>query len=243
MADMLSGAMGKAANSLMGGGGGQMEKARLHVVDGKPFDDLVFHYNPETIEVSRTVDYKEHRTQSADAGQLEYTSGMSRTLSVSEVIFDTWETKENVRTKYINTLEALTQNDPSLGKKGSAGRPPKVLLVWGKFMSDNDPYNSCAWFLKRVTVNYTMFLSDGTPVRAKVRFDLIEATSVEEALTKKMTQEGSRETKTKMGDTLEKVAQREYGDPKEWKRIADANNIDDPMSIKPGTALKIPPKR
>jgi LysM repeat protein len=248
MADLLSGAIGKLANmvggQLQGGGGGQMEKARLHVIEGKPFDDLVFLYNPETIEVSKTVDFKEHRTQSLDAGQLEYTSGLSRTLSVSEVIFDTYDTKENVRSKYINTLEALTQNDPSLGSKGSgsAGRPPKVLLVWGKFMAETDPYNSCPWYVKKVTVNYTMFLNDGTPVRAKVKFDLIEATSVEEALAKKQGQEGSKEVKVKKGDTLEKISTQQYGDPAGWKKIAEANGIDDPMNLAPGSSLKVPPK-
>lgn len=245
MADLLSSGMGKLTSIVSGSlQSGQMEKARLHVIEGKPFEDLVFLYNPETIEVTKSVDFKEHRTQSMDAGQLEYTSGLSRTLSISEVIFDTYDTKENVRTKYINTLEALTQNDPTLAAKGSgsAGRPPKVLLVWGKFMSETDPYNSCSWYVKKVTVNYTMFLNDGTPVRAKVKIELVEATSVEEALSKKQGQEGSKLVQVKQGDTLDKIANAEYGDPSAWKKIAEANNIDDPMNLKPGSSLKIPPK-
>jgi nucleoid-associated protein YgaU len=44
------------------------------------------------------------------------------------------------------------------------------------------------------------------------------------------------------GDSLSKIAQREYGDAQEWRRIYDANRdlIKDPDLIQPGWALKIP---
>lgn len=46
------------------------------------------------------------------------------------------------------------------------------------------------------------------------------------------------------GDSLSKIAKREYGDPKDWKRIFEANRdlIKDPNKIFPGQKLKIPPK-
>jgi nucleoid-associated protein YgaU len=54
------------------------------------------------------------------------------------------------------------------------------------------------------------------------------------------------ETKTyevKSGDSLSKIAQREYGDAQKWRRIYDANREligDDPDLIHPGQNLKIP---
>lgn len=42
------------------------------------------------------------------------------------------------------------------------------------------------------------------------------------------------------GDTLWDIAEEEYGDPTEWERIAEANDIEDPRSIEPGTTLVIP---
>jgi nucleoid-associated protein YgaU len=46
------------------------------------------------------------------------------------------------------------------------------------------------------------------------------------------------------GDTLSKIAKREYGDAGEWKRIFEANRdiLKDPDKIFPGQKLRIPPK-
>lgn len=46
------------------------------------------------------------------------------------------------------------------------------------------------------------------------------------------------------GDSLSKIAKREYGDAKLWPRIFEANKdlLKDPDKILPGQKLKIPPK-
>ena len=46
------------------------------------------------------------------------------------------------------------------------------------------------------------------------------------------------------GDSLSKIAKREYGNAKEWNRIFEANRdiLKDPDKIYPGQKLKIPPK-
>ena len=61
-------------------------------------------------------------------------------------------------------------------------------------------------------------------------------------------QSGSSSTATKIyevvsGDSLSKIAKREYGNANEWKRIFDANQdlLKDPDKIYPGQKLKIPP--
>lgn len=49
----------------------------------------------------------------------------------------------------------------------------------------------------------------------------------------------------KSGDSLSKIAQREYGDGNAWNAIYEANRdiLTDPNKISPGQKLKIPPKR
>jgi nucleoid-associated protein YgaU len=42
-------------------------------------------------------------------------------------------------------------------------------------------------------------------------------------------------------DTLALIAYQEYGDSNEWRRIADENKIDDPLRLRPGQILSIPP--
>lgn len=61
-------------------------------------------------------------------------------------------------------------------------------------------------------------------------------------------QGGSSSTAAKVyvvvsGDSLSKIAKREYGNANEWKRIFEANRdiLNDPDKIFPGQKLKIPP--
>lgn len=62
-------------------------------------------------------------------------------------------------------------------------------------------------------------------------------------------QSGGSSTATKIyvvksGDSLSKIAKREYGDAGAWKAIFEANKdqIKNPDLIHPGQKLKIPPK-
>ena len=43
------------------------------------------------------------------------------------------------------------------------------------------------------------------------------------------------------GDSLQGIAAKEYDEPGEWRRIAQANGIDDPLNLEPGRRLLIPP--
>lgn len=243
--------MGGEPGAGRGAGGGELAKAFLHVVDSDwsgykkgasgpgaagGGSDFTFLYNPETVTVEKATTFKEQRRQGMDSGEKEWTHGQSRTLKVSSLYFDTYETKENVRTRFIDQLEALAHFDPGLH------RPPKVLFMWGQFMAENDDYNSCQWYVKRVVVNYVMFLNDGTPVRAKVDLELVEATSVDRQMQRDPQSPDHAKVHTvRRGDTLQSIAWREYEDATQWRRIAEANGIDDPMTLEPGTKLLVPP--
>jgi nucleoid-associated protein YgaU len=54
--------------------------------------------------------------------------------------------------------------------------------------------------------------------------------------------ESSKTYKVVAGDSLSKIAKREYGDANEWRRIYEANKhlIDNPDLIYPGQELTIP---
>ncbi len=62
-------------------------------------------------------------------------------------------------------------------------------------------------------------------------------------------QSGSSSTAEKVyvvvaGDSLSKIAKREYGNANDWPRIFEANKdiLKDPNKIYPGQKLRIPPK-
>ena len=85
-----------------------------------------------------------------------------RSLSL-ELFFDTYESRKNVFTLHVEGLLQLSEvmKDPK--------RPPKVIFTWGKFPRFVGVIESCS-------VKYTMFMSDGTPVRATASVKIKEAT-------------------------------------------------------------------
>jgi nucleoid-associated protein YgaU len=52
---------------------------------------------------------------------------------------------------------------------------------------------------------------------------------------------GHRTHRVVAGDSLASIAYLEYGDPNGWRRLADANGIDDPLRVRDGTVLHVPP--
>jgi nucleoid-associated protein YgaU len=53
--------------------------------------------------------------------------------------------------------------------------------------------------------------------------------------------EGSSQTYTvQAGDNLSKISKQFYGDPNQFKKIVEANHLDDPNKIKAGQQLIIP---
>jgi nucleoid-associated protein YgaU len=89
-----------------------------------------------------------------------------------------------------------------------------------------------------------MFLPLGIPVRATLSVTLKEYREVDIQV-KELGLHSPDQTKSwtvTQGDSLWSIAVREYGDPADWTLIAEANGIDNPRVITPGTELVIPVK-
>jgi nucleoid-associated protein YgaU len=52
--------------------------------------------------------------------------------------------------------------------------------------------------------------------------------------------QGEQTYTVKAGDNLSKISKLFYGDPNQYRKIAQANNLADPDKIKVGQALRIP---
>ena len=92
---------------------------------------------------------------------------------------------------------------------------------------------------------FTLFLEDGTPVRAKLDLGLKETESAEHQFKRTKRKKGSplqaRRRVTKRGDTLWAIAAAEYADARLWRPIAAANGIRNPRELPAGMLLLIPP--
>jgi hypothetical protein len=113
--------------------------------------------------------------------------------------------------------------------------PPVVKFIWGSF-----------WFtgiFTQLNIRYTMFLGLGVPCRATAQCSMREYTPLDQQRmgTPPQSPDHAKMRLVKRGETLHSIAAMEYDDASEWRRIADANKIVDPMRLEPGMELLVPP--
>jgi len=218
---------------------GQLVKAKLEIYKDDSakaaLGEISFFFNPQAIRVTKSVPYREQPQAGANAQTNQFTHGDKAEIDFGELIFDTFEQRKSVYKTYIVKLEQLLHFQKELH------RPPRVLFSWGSgFGSGEGKINSGRFFVSRLEVNYTMFLPDGTPVRATAKLTLTEDIDPKKD-TKKNSPDVAKVHLVQRGDTLQGIAYKEYDSPAEWRRIAEANSIDDPSELQPGTRLLVPP--
>ncbi len=220
--------------------GGQLEKAEL-IAYTKPdlasvHKKVVFWVNPETIQTTKETQLKE---EAAAQGVTEkkYSLTYPVCLTIPDIWFDCYDTRESVRKKYINDLESMLDYIPA------THHLPVCVFNWGQFTQGADVITKYKFYITKCDVTYTLFLPDGTPVRAKVKLSLEQILPKPEEMKNnpKESPDHAKLYTVKKGDTLQGIAQAEYEDPGEWRRIAKTNGIDDPLELRPGMKLLVPP--
>jgi nucleoid-associated protein YgaU len=184
-------------------------------------------FNPTEYTLDQSNQIAETAIPGLGAPILQYVSGGACTLSM-DLYFDTYEQQTDVRdeTKKIYGLLRI---------EGSTHVPPICTFEWGSL--------ALRCVVERVSGHFTLFLASGVPARATLGVTLKEFIDVA-TLVRSPTTESADHTKmyiVKRGDTLSGIAAAEYGDPTQWRPIADANWIDNPRALPPGTILTIPP--
>lgn len=194
-----------------------------------------FMFNPEAVRVTKSTSPKQGRQAGRSAPKHQFTTGNPAQLEFGELLFDCFDKRENVYVKHVQWFEQLLKANENLH------RPPRVVFLWGSGWSaeaSTNKVNTGMWFVTGLDVNYTMFLPDGTPVRATCKLTLAEEPAESET---KSSPDTAHVHLVGRGDTLQGISSREYDDPGEWRRIAYANGIDDPLKLTPGRRLLIPP--
>jgi nucleoid-associated protein YgaU len=153
-----------------------------------------------------------------------------------ELFFDDWENPDADLVADIQKLMGwLKPSDESLDKKKP--QPQILKFQWGS----NQSLSQFKGFLKSVAVKYTMFKSDGKPIRATANITLEEVPDEPKKPNPTSGSLASRRTRVlRAGDSLKSIAYDEYGDPNLWRALAMFNGIDDPLRMAPGARLLVP---
>ncbi len=187
-------------------------------------------FNPQQMSISKTVNWRRVPVAESDVTRAQFTHGEPAVLSL-ELFFDTYEAGVDVR-----LLTAQVERLTTVRGHGSIHRPPVCKLVWG---------TQGVFFegvLTALTQTFSLFLSTGAPVRARLDCTFTEWISarIEALLQHKQSPDVAKTRVVRLGDTLSGIAAEQYDDPALWRPIARANGIIDPLQLMPGQVLTIP---
>ena len=96
---------------------------------------------------------------------------------------------------------------------------------------------------EKLSRKITLFRPDGTPARATLNVSFKEYKTLPEFVNEPKRQSADKSKRRVIigNDSLWLMAAREYGDPAEWRTIADRNDLDDPRDVAAGDWLLVPP--
>jgi hypothetical protein len=233
------------------------QKAMIVCVDD-PKKDLTFQFNPTQIKFSKSTTWNSANDKaSGGAGgggrtnepkrnvpTSEFQGGSAQTLSM-DLLFDTTDTGKDVR-KYTDFLTSLTLIKKSI--RNESARPALVKFVWGNFSQSASSKATRALmsftaYVKDVNITFSLFLPDGTPVRAEtqVTFTAQKDEEVQPFQNPTSRSEARKLHVVNAGETLDFIAYNEYGDATQWRHIASVNGLTNPKDLRAGQALKLTP--
>jgi nucleoid-associated protein YgaU len=211
---------------------GALEKLTIIPEQGRKIEAL---FNPNKLSFSRSVTWESQTGAGGEFEDLVYQSSQPETLAI-DLFFDTYGDQPAATSAgvvgYTEAVAQLARVDRELH------RPPICTLQWGKFQIFRGVLTS-------LNQTFTLFLADGTPVRATLGCSFKRYRSSDEAM-KTIDFHSADVPKThtvRRGDTLSSIAARHYNDPGLWRHIARANGISNPRVLTPGQVLRVPKLR
>lgn len=201
---------------------------------GSPFTVWM---NPASYTYNRQIGYNDRQAQGAGGPSPEFNRVTQESVSF-ELLFDaTGAIPLPAGQSYANGvadgIKQLTSLTATLN--GNIHSPNYLILSWAQLQFQ------CV--LESMSINYTLFRPDGTPLRAKVQTSFQSYTN-EVQLAKKEGKNSPDLTHlvtVTAGDTLPLLCYNIYGDSSYYWRVAKLNGLLDYRSLQPGTQLVFPP--
>lgn len=211
---------------------------RVFIPENKNDPGFAVLFNPNEYRLSKANQFAEVPIPGLSAPLLQFGRGNAQTLTM-QLFFDTYDpanpaqknSKDTDVRLFTQQVTDLLQINPKLHA------PPVCQFSWGNL--------SFIGVLQQADVRYTLFLPSGIPVRATVdvTFKQYFDGKLETGLfVAKENQSANFQARyvVQRGDTLSSIAGEVYNDPTNWRPIANANGLDNPLAIRPGQVLSIP---
>ena len=194
---------------------------------GPPY---VVMFNPEQYEEGQGYNYDNRQPPGSEGSQLRYINSPPSDFTFDFLIDGTGASGDKREvTVEVLAFKALLQLSSVLH------RPSYLLLVWGTFVE------TCV--CSNFRVKYTLFRSNGTPLRATVQASFEKHTPRVLELLKLnlLSPDLTHFRVVKEGDTLPNLSNTIYESPRHYIELAKANDLTSPRRIKRGRELQFPP--
>ena len=192
-----------------------------------------FQFNPKELVIAKAASWSRKAGKgSAKSAPPQYQGPQPSKLAL-EMFLDSSQAQSGDVVAVVNKLlECCVPTSESQSQK--KGSPPWVQFRWGSL-------TGFMGYVASVSAKYTLFTSGGLPVRAACTLSLEELAG--DPPKQNPTSGGllPREIhRVVVGDTLAGIAYQEYANAGKWRALAEANGIDNPMKLKPGSQIMLP---
>lgn len=183
-------------------------------------------FNPSEFGIDRGSTYAELAVPGLAMPLLQFVRGETESLTL-ELFLDASERRETVEAD-LERLRGFVRIHEELHA------PPVCAFVWGDVNFEG--------VVTALREKYSLFREDGRVTRCRVNLTLKSYRAAEVQLRdmNRSSPDRTRYHVVREGDTLAALATVAYGDPREWRLIARANDIDRPRFVEPGMTLRIP---
>lgn len=208
----------------------ELAKAKINILEGLHKGETVeVLFNPTEYNHEISNNFQASAPPGLNNPILQFVNGNSDSLAM-DLFFDTWtdQSRRDV-TELTDKFAQLLRID------GQTHAPPRVEFKWGLF--------AFKAVIEKLSQRFTMFLSDGTPVRATLNVAFKQFKPLSEQLQdpRRNSADKTKRRVMQSDNSIWLLADREFGDPRHWRLIARRNRIADPRRIRPGTVLVVPP--
>jgi nucleoid-associated protein YgaU len=211
----------------------EAKKAPGGAKPGGKLGGIEFQFNPKEVTIAKSAKWESKPAKgAAKAGAAEFMGAEPCKLSL-EMFLDASAKQDNTVMERVDQLMSCCV--PTSSTSGTAkAMPPLVVFKWGGL-------TSFPGFITKVSAKFTLFSSGGTPLRAVCTVELEEMPGGKGGQNPTSRAASARRVHVLVaGETLAGLAYREYGDQHQWRLIAEFNNIDDPLRVPSGTAIRLP---
>ena len=228
-----------------------MPLEKMKIINRDTGDEFTVLYNPQSYTQHKSANYRQVQFMGGDAPLLQFTNGSADTLSV-ELFFDAVSAGAEVgggfgdkakftansllptATSLIDIRDYTDEIVSLMHVDNNKHRPPRLMLKWASLQY------KC--FLVDCTQTFTRFNEKGKPVRARLNCTFIQHVSLKEMASEVPlhSPDTTKYRTVRDKDSLWAMSDAAYGDPGDWRVIADANGIRNPRTLHSGDRLVLP---